>query len=196
MIDTSASRSIRWEVSTSLPSTLPASAARASPGPIAWATSATVTGVGKLFIEPSGRRIFGMRPSSKQNRALNAALRAFQRAELKRRPCRRIQQQLVGAIGIEPTTSSMSRMRSSQLSYAPEKCRILAECPHPHKPMEQYGQKSTAPTLRPRIVAVRHGFEDHVRAGNHVLTARDKVAHGRAARALAHRQNVLGYELV
>src|SRR5438094_838139 len=91
MIDTSASRSIRCEVSTSLPSTLPASAARASPGPIACAT---------------------------------------------------------------------------------------------------------APTVRPRIVAVRHGFEDHVRAGNHVLTARDKVAHGRAARALAHRRNVLGYELV
>src|SRR5439155_556284 len=96
MIDTSASRSIRCEVSTSLPSTLPASAARASPGPIACATSATVT----------------------------------------------------------------------------------------------------APPLPPRIVAVRHGFEDHVRAGNHVLTARDKVAHGRAARALAHRRNVLGYELV
>src|SRR5437773_11943137 len=90
----------------------------------------------------------------------------------------------------------MSSMRSIQLSYAPEKCRILAERPHPHKPMKQYGYKSTAPTLRPRIVAVRHGFEDHVRAGNHVLTARDKVAHGRAARALAHRRNVLGYELV
>jgi len=29
-------------------------------GPIAWATSATVTGPGKLFTEPSGRRMFGM----------------------------------------------------------------------------------------------------------------------------------------
>src|SRR6266705_2355221 len=52
------------------------------------------------------------------------------------------------------------------------------------------------PTLRPRIVVVRHGFEDHVRAGNHVLTTRNKVAHGCATRALAHRRNVLGNELV
>src|SRR2546430_9524400 len=62
--------------------------------------------------------------------------------------------------------------------------------------MKQIRMKSTAPALRPRIVAVRHGFEDHVRAGNYVLTARDEVAHRRAARALADRENVLGHELV
>src|SRR5882762_5390871 len=90
----------------------------------------------------------------------------------------------------------MSRMRSSQLSYAPGKCRILAEWPDPHNPMTQYGQQSTAPTLRSRIVAVPHGLEDHVRTGNHVLTARNKVAHRRAARALAHGHDVLEYELV
>src|SRR3977135_1460478 len=57
-------------------------------------------------------------------------------------------------------------------------------------------RRSAMPTLRSRIVAVRHGFEDHVLTGNHVLTARDHVAHGCAVRTLAHRQDVLGYELV
>src|SRR5262245_29086447 len=52
-----ASFSTRYEVSTSLPSTLPASAARARPAPIAPAISATVTGPGNDFDEPSGRRI-------------------------------------------------------------------------------------------------------------------------------------------
>src|SRR5258706_4000451 len=90
----------------------------------------------------------------------------------------------------------MSRMRSSHLSYAPEKCRILAERSHPHKPVKQSGSKSTAPALRSRIVAVRHGFEDHALAGKHVFIARNNVAHRRTARALAHRENVLGHELV
>src|SRR5262245_26625513 len=57
---TSASFSTRQLVSTSLPSTLPASAARASPAPIAAAISATVTGPGNDFDEPSGRRILGI----------------------------------------------------------------------------------------------------------------------------------------
>src|ERR1700716_282687 len=57
---TSASASMRWLVSTSLPFTFPASAARARPGPIAAAISATVTGPGNDFDEPSGRRMFGI----------------------------------------------------------------------------------------------------------------------------------------
>ncbi len=51
---TGASWSIVWLVSTTLPSTLPASAALASPGPIEAATSATVTGPGNWRCEPSG----------------------------------------------------------------------------------------------------------------------------------------------
>jgi hypothetical protein len=43
-----ASASMRWLVSTSLPSTLPASAALARPAPMEAATSATVTGPGTL----------------------------------------------------------------------------------------------------------------------------------------------------
>src|SRR5258706_2143919 len=90
----------------------------------------------------------------------------------------------------------MSRMRSSHLSYAPEKCRILAERSHPHKPVKQSGRKSTAPALRSRIVAGRHGFEDHALAGKRIFIARNNVAHRRAARTLAHRESVLGHELV
>src|SRR5512134_30641 len=60
MILTSASASTRWLVSTSLPFTFPASAARASPGPIEAAMSATVTGAGNDFDEPSGRRKLGI----------------------------------------------------------------------------------------------------------------------------------------
>src|SRR5258707_4126502 len=87
----------------------------------------------------------------------------------------------------------MSRMRSSQLSYAP---REVPDSSRTVPPAQSRGTRSTTPTLRSRIIAVRHGFEDHVLAGDHVLAARDQVAHGRAVRTLAHRQDVLGYELV
>src|SRR5207237_7848243 len=55
------------EVSTSLPSTLPASAALARPGPIAAATSPTDTGASNGRTEPSGRRmlIIGTNPEKK-----------------------------------------------------------------------------------------------------------------------------------
>src|SRR5207247_6284207 len=57
---TSASASMRWLVSTSLPFTLPASAARARPAPIEAPISATVTGPGNDVDEPSGRRLLGI----------------------------------------------------------------------------------------------------------------------------------------
>jgi len=60
----SASLSIRWEVSTSRPSTRPASAALASPLPIDSATCWTVTGPSKLRCEPSGRVMTGIPTSS------------------------------------------------------------------------------------------------------------------------------------
>ena len=64
-VDTSLSRSTTTDPagsrSTSLPFTLPASAARAKPAPIDCAISATVTGPGNDFSEPSGRRIFGIK---------------------------------------------------------------------------------------------------------------------------------------
>ena len=56
----SASFSITWDVSTSRPSTTPAKAALASPGPISAATSNTETGVSKDLWEPSGRVTTGM----------------------------------------------------------------------------------------------------------------------------------------
>src|SRR6266850_8496360 len=60
MMETSASDSTRWLVSTIRPLTLPASAARAKPAPIELAISATLTGFGNDFDEPSGRRILGI----------------------------------------------------------------------------------------------------------------------------------------
>ena len=60
MIARSASDSILKLVSTTLPPTRPARAALARPGPIESATSATVTGAGKLLTEPSGKRICGI----------------------------------------------------------------------------------------------------------------------------------------
>src|SRR5258706_14639618 len=71
MIDSSASCSIRWETSTSLPFTLPASAARASPGPIDFATSATVTGPAKLIKETARKAKSGLRGTGKLNKRLN-----------------------------------------------------------------------------------------------------------------------------
>src|SRR5471030_3091070 len=56
MMARSASFSIRKDVSTSLPSTLPASAALARPAPMLAATCATVTGPSNSRAEPSGRR--------------------------------------------------------------------------------------------------------------------------------------------
>src|SRR5215467_11287527 len=51
---TLASRSTTYAVSTSLPSTRPATAALASPGPMDAATSATLTGASKARFDPSG----------------------------------------------------------------------------------------------------------------------------------------------
>ena len=60
MIARSASVDIRVEESTSSPSTRPAKAAFASPGPIDSATSMTVTGFSYSRVLPSGRVIFGI----------------------------------------------------------------------------------------------------------------------------------------
>jgi hypothetical protein len=48
------------DVSTNLPFTFPAKAARAKPAPILAATSAIVTDCSKERIEPSGNLILGM----------------------------------------------------------------------------------------------------------------------------------------
>src|SRR5512139_810670 len=55
-----ASRSIAYDVSTSCPSTLPASAALARPGPMSAATCATITGPAYVRWLPSGRVMTGM----------------------------------------------------------------------------------------------------------------------------------------
>ena len=62
-IDTLASTSIRYDESTSQPSTTPAIVALARPGPISPATSITDTGASKDRCEPSGRVIRGIKES-------------------------------------------------------------------------------------------------------------------------------------
>src|SRR5262245_6665756 len=64
------------ERSTSLPSTLAASAARARPAPMEAATSATLTGPGNDFDEPSGRRILGI---ARENAYYHDEIAAFAR---------------------------------------------------------------------------------------------------------------------
>src|SRR6185436_6127077 len=73
-ISMSASDSMRWLRSTSLPFTFAASAARASPAPIELATSAAVTGPGKDFCEPSGRRMLGIRHEKLHTITMNLPL--------------------------------------------------------------------------------------------------------------------------
>jgi len=75
MMASAASCSIRCEVSTSWPSTLPASAARAKPAPMLSATSATVTGCAKLRCEPSGKVITGIFSLPKNTKCGDAARR-------------------------------------------------------------------------------------------------------------------------
>ena len=65
MIERLTSFSIKNEVSTSWPSTSPASAALARPEPIEDATSATVIALSKDFNVPSGSVTFGMLKSIK-----------------------------------------------------------------------------------------------------------------------------------
>jgi hypothetical protein len=60
MIASFASRSIRKEVSTTRPSTRPASAALRRPAPMLAATWSTVTGASKVRVLPSGSVITGM----------------------------------------------------------------------------------------------------------------------------------------
>src|SRR3569832_2388136 len=69
-----ASASIRWLVSTSLPSTLPASAALASPAPMLDATCATVTGPSNGRTEPSGSVTLTISDSRNEKKRGPAAL--------------------------------------------------------------------------------------------------------------------------
>src|ERR1041384_2974220 len=73
-IEMSASDSMRWLRSTSLPSTFAASAARARPAPIELATSAAVPGPGNDFCEPSGRRMLGIRQERRHPSPMNIPL--------------------------------------------------------------------------------------------------------------------------
>src|SRR5689334_20649652 len=68
---------MRCEVSTTFPSTLPASAAFARPGPIDAATSATETGAANRLMLPSGRVMLGMAILQGRIRLLQGFQRKF-----------------------------------------------------------------------------------------------------------------------
>src|SRR5882724_8009259 len=107
------------EVSTSLPSTRPASAARANPAPIDAATSATVTGLSNALSDPSGNRMDGIFRKSKIKKCGEPHFFGYQtekgfRSDALNPACKFGKpflslRKLVGAIGLEPTTPTMSR---------------------------------------------------------------------------------------
>src|SRR5258706_5918153 len=74
-IATLASEPTAWLMSTSLPSTLPPSAALARPGPIEAAISPTVTGLSYFRTDPSGRVMLTMSAPKRKKRGRAALFR-------------------------------------------------------------------------------------------------------------------------
>src|SRR3954470_11419805 len=108
-------------ISTSLPSTRPATAARAKPAPIDAATSPTVGALSNDFNVPSGNRMDGMFQDPKTKKCgephfstgyscRNRGFRTYTREISYKFENSSVSfGKLVGAIGLEPTTPTMSR---------------------------------------------------------------------------------------
>src|SRR5262245_11335241 len=122
--------------------------------------SATETGASNFLIAPSGSRMFGMTKRPRENKKVRAGPHFFVESKghdvivrtrprsarllLARSRChnhafRALRRSvMVGAIGLEPTTPTMSRWCSSQLSYAPASVELYGKSREPQR-TDQHG---------------------------------------------------------
>ncbi|CAG9201826.1 hypothetical protein BVI434_1720010 [Burkholderia vietnamiensis] len=84
---------------------------------------------------------------------------------------------LVGSIGFEPTTPTMSRWCSNQLSYEPKKPRIIERVFRQHKPLRENFLNRCAGRLAVGVGAAKSGRCARVVASQQNVSVRCDVIH-------------------